>query len=138
LPYQPLNELAASLSAADMHLVVMGDPFKGLVHPCKIYNILTIGKPFLYIGPAESHITDIAAGIQNPGYVRIVRHADVEAVVAHIRERAILSEHNAQEGAKSLAGSFSMEALLPRMIKLVESLNATNALCDPDASQPIS
>ena len=51
LPYQPLNELAASLSAADLHLVVMGDPFVGLVHPCKIYNIMRVGAPLLYIGP---------------------------------------------------------------------------------------
>src|SRR5262249_9204014 len=38
LPYQPLEHLSASLSAADLHLVVMGDAFVGLVHPCKIYN----------------------------------------------------------------------------------------------------
>ena len=43
LPYQPLAELAGSLSAADLHVVVMGDPFVGTIHPCKIYNILTVG-----------------------------------------------------------------------------------------------
>ena len=37
LPYQPLNQLAASLSAGDIHVVVMGDAMLGLVHPCKIY-----------------------------------------------------------------------------------------------------
>src|SRR5262249_40748815 len=40
LPYQPLDQLAASLSAADLQVVVMGNPFVGLVHPCKIYNVL--------------------------------------------------------------------------------------------------
>ena len=59
LPYQPLDRLSASLSAADMHVVVMGDPFVGIVHPCKVYNILRLGIPFLYIGPAESHVTDL-------------------------------------------------------------------------------
>ena len=42
-----------------IHVVVMGDPFVGLIHPCKIYNILRLGTPVLYIGPAESHITDL-------------------------------------------------------------------------------
>ncbi|PYI89084.1 MAG: glycosyltransferase WbuB, partial [Verrucomicrobia bacterium] len=51
LPYRPLDQLAASLSAADLHVVVMGDRFVGIVHPCKIYNILTVGVPVLYIGP---------------------------------------------------------------------------------------
>src|ERR1700722_17676099 len=59
LPYQPLAELAGALSAADLHLVVMGNPFVGLVHPCKIYNILRIGSPLLYIGPQLSHISEI-------------------------------------------------------------------------------
>jgi hypothetical protein len=42
LPYQPLDQLAGSLSAADLHVVVMGNVFVGLVHPCKIYNILSV------------------------------------------------------------------------------------------------
>src|SRR5512146_595816 len=33
LPYQPLSKLSASLSSADMHVVVMGTPFRGIVHP---------------------------------------------------------------------------------------------------------
>jgi len=44
LPYQPLNQLAASLSAADAHAVVMGEAMLGLVHPCKIYNILAVAR----------------------------------------------------------------------------------------------
>jgi Glycosyltransferase len=138
LPYQPLDELAASLSAADMHLVVMGDQFKGLVHPCKIYNILAIGKPFLYIGPVESHIIDIAASIQNPFYARIVRHGDVEALVNHISERATVVSRETQEMTADLAYAFSMKAVLPRMIRLVESLDETNALCDSEASQLVN
>ncbi len=59
LPYEPLSQLAASLSAADLHIVIMGAPFVGLVHPCKIYNILRVQAPVLYIGPRPSHITDI-------------------------------------------------------------------------------
>jgi hypothetical protein len=37
----------------------MGNAFVGIVHPCKIYNILAIGAPVLYIGPTPSHITDL-------------------------------------------------------------------------------
>ncbi|HWQ90932.1 MAG TPA: glycosyltransferase family 4 protein, partial [Clostridia bacterium] len=59
LPYQPLDELAGSLSAADIHVVVMGDAMLGLVHPCKIYNILSVGAPILYIGPKPSHVTEV-------------------------------------------------------------------------------
>ena len=67
LPYQPLSKLSAALSAADLHLVVMGDAFVGIVHPSKVYNILAIGSPFVYIGPAISHVTDIIAQLADPG-----------------------------------------------------------------------
>ena len=63
LPYQPLDRLSASLSAADAHLVVMGDAMLGLVHPCKIYNIFAVGAPVVYIGPDPSHVTEAMAAI---------------------------------------------------------------------------
>ena len=56
LPYQERADLKYSLSAADLHTVVMGEPYVGIVHPCKIYSILKIGRPFVYVGPVKSHI----------------------------------------------------------------------------------
>ena len=53
------REVAGSLSAADLHVVVMGEAFVGIVHPCKIYNILAVGAPVLYLGPCPSHVTEI-------------------------------------------------------------------------------
>jgi colanic acid biosynthesis glycosyl transferase WcaI len=82
LPYQPLEALAGSLSAADLHLVVMGDPFVGIVHPCKIYNILAVGSPCLYIGPRPSHVTELAA-IPSARFHILRRHGDVAGVIAH-------------------------------------------------------
>ena len=106
LPYQPLDELSSSLSAADLHVVVMGEPFVGIVHPCKIYNIMSIGTPVLYIGPEPSHITDLN--------LSSVRHGDVTGVVARILE--------AQPGTRiSKSHSFSKHTLLPQMIELLEA-----------------
>ena len=81
LPYQPLDQLANSLSAADLHVVVMGDEFVGIVHPCKIYNIMAVGAPALYIGPQPSHITDIAS---QSTQLFLVRHGDVSRVTEKI------------------------------------------------------
>ncbi len=78
IPYQPLDKLAASLSSADLHVVVMGNPFVGIVHPCKIYNIRTLGIPYVYIGPKLSHISEL-----NP--LLTAEHGDVDAVVRHIQ-----------------------------------------------------
>jgi colanic acid biosynthesis glycosyl transferase WcaI len=109
LPYQPLSELSSSLSAADLHVVVMGEAFVGIVHPCKVYNIMSIGAPILYIGPEPSHVTDIAS--QGKFFLR--RHGDVEAVSRAILEATQL--HQRQPVA-----SFSKQKLLPQLINLIE------------------
>jgi hypothetical protein len=80
LTYQPIEKLSGSLSAADLQVVVMGDQYVGIVHPCKIYNVPAVKKPFLYIGPNESHVMDIIG--QSDAYVS--SHGDVEGVVANI------------------------------------------------------
>src|SRR5207247_1722645 len=85
LPYRPLDQLAGSLSAADLHVVVMGDRFVGIVHPCKIYNILTVGVPVLYIGPRPSHIAEILDTMPNGSQCASAEHGDIDTIIRHIQ-----------------------------------------------------
>ncbi|MEO8436230.1 MAG: glycosyltransferase family 4 protein [Pyrinomonadaceae bacterium] len=136
LPYQPLQALAASLSAADLHVVVMGDAFAGILHPCKIYNILAIGSPFLYIGPHESHIADLISptSVNSPG--RTAQHNDVVTVVKVISEGADNARESRNQQLTGLAAGFAKEVLLPRMIEIVESvgLDGAGPVVAPSAS----
>ena len=81
LPYQPLEELRYSLGAADVHVVTLGDAMVGIVHPCKVYGAMTVGRPILFIGPRPSHISDL---LDADDIGRSVRHGDVTACVAAI------------------------------------------------------
>jgi glycosyltransferase involved in cell wall biosynthesis len=120
LPYQSAERLSASLSAADLHVVVMGEPFVGIVHPCKLYNILRIGSPFLYIGPKQSHVSEIAGQLNShPAYA--AANGDARTVVEGILEELTASLERTPRTVPELAGSFSKQALLPRMISLLES-----------------
>ena len=124
LPYQPLEELSGSLSAADLHVVVMGDKFTGIVHPCKIYNILRIGASTLYIGAPESHITDLAEYVDSDRLF-LAQHGETALVVKHIRDAAELRSNNSQPGSHPHAGRFSKQSLLPQMIELLEFRDST-------------
>jgi hypothetical protein len=115
VPYQPIEKLSGSLSAADLHVVVMGDPYVGIVHPCKIYNVLKVGKPFLYIGPAESHVTDI---IGKSG-ASTSSHGDVGGVAEHIlraARNAVLDTPRGIEGEEP----FSKDRLVAQMISVID------------------
>ena len=59
LPYQPLSQLEESLSAADVHMVSMGDAMVGIVHPSKIYSAMAVGRPILALGPRRCHLADL-------------------------------------------------------------------------------
>jgi colanic acid biosynthesis glycosyl transferase WcaI len=124
LPYQPRRHLSASLSAADLHVVVMGDAFTGIVHPCKVYNIINIGIPFLYIGPAKSHVVDLARKHGSILFARTARHGDVDQVVTHI-EAAAATGPSRLENASEVAIHFSTRALLPRIIAILEHAAGT-------------
>ena len=82
LPYQPLADLRYSLSAADVHVVSLGSDMVGIVHPCKIYGAMTVGRPILFLGPRPSHVADILE--ENP-IGRHVAHGDVKSCVAAIQ-----------------------------------------------------
>jgi colanic acid biosynthesis glycosyl transferase WcaI len=85
LPYQPQSELRYSLSAADVHLVTVGDAIPGIVHPSKVYGAMAVGRPILLVGPDENHVADILA--EHPiGWH--VRHGDVDGAERVLREIA--------------------------------------------------
>jgi glycosyltransferase involved in cell wall biosynthesis len=120
LPYQPLNQLSASLSAADLHVVVMGDPFVGLVHPCKIYNILNVAAPVLYVGPQPSHLSEILEAGNGCISCASARHGEFDKVVKEIqRIRKESGAHRRQVPAR-LCSLFSMETILPKLLNHLE------------------
>ena len=88
LPYQPRSALRESLSAADLHIVALGNEAVGINHPCKIYGAMAVGRPIVYLGPKESHIGDILAE-QDIGWQ--VDHGDVAGLKAAIAEARRLS-----------------------------------------------
>ena len=120
LPYQPLAELAGSLSAADLHTVVLGDPFVGMIHPCKIYNILTVGAPVLYVGPEPSHLADILASMSGSPHTARVAHGKPDDAVAHIKRIAALGTRGEKELFARTAAKFSVHTLRPQQVKLLE------------------
>jgi colanic acid biosynthesis glycosyl transferase WcaI len=121
LPYQPLSELRYSLSAADVHLVSLGPEMVGIIHPCKIYGAMAIGRPILYLGPPRSHVGDLLA--QHPiGWS--IAHGEVERAVEVIETaRAMPRSDLARMGAVErtvLAESLSQQVLCTRFCDALE------------------
>jgi len=136
LPYQPLEKLPESLSAADLHTVVMGEKFVGIVHPCKIYNILSQGTPFLYIGPSPSHIRDIVGADSLQDFSYSAHHGDVRAVVESVF-RAMAKAQRRVPALIDTSGRFSMDVLAPRMVRLLEAVAAGSSRATVQVSEDV-
>ncbi|RMH10900.1 MAG: glycosyltransferase WbuB [Planctomycetota bacterium] len=81
LPYQPFDRIKYSLSAADVHLVSVGDDVVGVVHPCKVYGAMAVARPILLLGPDPCHVSDI---IREHKIGWHIKHGDVEGAIATI------------------------------------------------------
>jgi colanic acid biosynthesis glycosyl transferase WcaI len=122
LPYQPLADLKHSLSAADVHIVSLGEEMVGIIHPCKIYGAMAVARPILFLGPRPSHISDILdqhdIGVQ-------IRHGDINGAIDAIRKMHDMSSGKSQlmglTAQKVLRESLSQEIICNRLCDEVEN-----------------
>lgn len=117
IPYIHMSELQHPISAANLHLVVMGNNMTGIVHPCKIYGILSLGRPFVYIGPAQSHVADL---IKEGAVGYSVCHGEAQELAEIIQRNQnagqpkIAAVHSKN---KEIGRRFSAEEILPRFVR---------------------
>lgn len=122
LPYQPISELKHSLSAADLHVVTLGDSSVGVVHPCKVYGAMAVARPILLVGPSPSHVSEI---LQRCDVGRQVNHGDVDATVETITELANMTPAKRAEmgerGRGLIQDKFGKHVLCTRFGDIVEA-----------------
>lgn len=121
LPYQPMEKLRYSLSAADVHLVAVGEKIVGICHPCKIYGSMAVARPVLSLGPAECHASDILAEGEI-GWA--IEHGDVDKAEQVIREIYATNESErmamGREARQIVDRQYSKQYLCGRFADVVE------------------
>jgi glycosyltransferase involved in cell wall biosynthesis len=122
LPYQPLNQLSASLSAADAHAIIMGAAMLGLVHPCKIYNALAVQAPIIYIGPKPGHVTEILDRLGDKYPSIRVAHGEADILAEQIQELRQKTAGGRGSLPVKVTTTFSKGVLLPELIAALEEL----------------
>jgi glycosyltransferase involved in cell wall biosynthesis len=58
LPYVKQEDLAASLAAADVHLVSLRSPWQGLIVPSKLQAAFGLRRPVIFVGPRDCEPAD--------------------------------------------------------------------------------
>lgn len=122
LPYQPLADLRYSLSAADVHVVSLGNEMVGIIHPCKIYGAMAVSRPVLFFGPSPSHIADL---LDKDEFGWHVSHGDVAEAVRTLASLPKLPAERLWEMGRTaqsvLRAQLSQEMLCSRFCDALES-----------------
>lgn len=121
LPYQPFDRIRFSLSAADVHIVSVGNEVVGIVHPCKVYGAMAVSRPILLLGPNPCHVSDI---IEKHRIGWHISHGDVDGAVRILRQILNMPASElrmmGQRAAAVIAGSLSKKELRGRFCDVLE------------------
>ncbi len=115
LPYQPFDQIRYSLSAADVHVVSIGNDMVGIVHPCKVYGAMAVSRPIMLLGPKHNHVSDLVDRYKIGWHVE---HGDVDAAQRALEQMLGLPVEDLEAmGSRATAvvgSSLSRAALLER------------------------
>jgi colanic acid biosynthesis glycosyl transferase WcaI len=98
----------------------------GMIHPCKIYNVLALGLRHLSLGPAECHLRDLSARVSDKRYSMACDNSDVTGLADLLRGAAAVGELSPSAELQTLAAEFSQRRLMPQLVDLLEAVGGRN------------
>ena len=101
LDYFPREQLHASLSMADVHLISMRREMTGVVVPGKLYGAMASGRPALFVGPEHCESADT---IRQADCGLTVRLGDVDGLVDALTRLAADPDLGLAMGGRGRAG----------------------------------
>jgi len=122
-PYVRESELAATLCAADVHLVSLAPGWQGVSVPSKLAAAFAVGRPALFVGPDDS---EPAAWVRESGGGWSVAPGDARGLLAALEAAQRPEERRARgrAGAAWAARHLDRERGAARMAALVEACAA--------------
>jgi colanic acid biosynthesis glycosyl transferase WcaI len=111
-PYVPRELLTDSLSLADVHLVSLRPEMEGLIVPSKVYGVMGVGRPFVFIGSPEGEVGQLILKHQ-VGTVASPKRADaISEAILHYRSHPDLGVQHGANGSALFERCFRKDRVL--------------------------
>lgn len=120
--YQPRERLGASLSAGDLHLISLREGVEGIMVPSKLFGIMAVARPSIFVGHPES---EIARVLTETGSGIVVREGDAQGLAEAIRGLKSdpgRCEEMGRRGRESLLGRYDSRTACRAWAELLEGL----------------
>jgi glycosyltransferase involved in cell wall biosynthesis len=122
LPYQARDRLADSLAAADVHLVTQLPAVEGLMVPSKIYGVMAVGRPVVFVGDEDG---EVARAVERAGCGVAASVGDPDQLVTSLLSLKADAPMRARLGASAAdayAAHHRFDAVATRWVQLLNEL----------------
>jgi len=126
LPLQPRSDLNSSLNACDLAIISFVKGMSGISVPCRMYNIMSAGKPILAVSDRESELSQVVEE-ENIGWVVKPEEPNLiaKAVIEASSNCALLSQMSTR--ARTLAvEKYSLPTIQQRYRSLIDLVILNN------------
>jgi len=124
-PAQPRARLAATLAIGDAHLVTLRPGCESLVFPSKLYGILAVGRPVIFVGPTDCELARLTL---RQGFGEVFKGNDPAALADGLRRLAAHPDRIAAMSAKAVEYSRN-EGHLEQAVAAWDQLLARKLSC---------
>ncbi len=124
LPYQPRDQLADSLGAADVHLVSLLPALEGLIVPSKFYGILAARRPVVFVGDPDGELARIIREANCGRIVAAGDSIDLARVIGTLKTSASACEAMSTAAHELLCSRFSAQRALASWMALLDEVRA--------------
>ena len=122
--YQPMDRLVESLSAADIHFISLDDGFGGMVVPSKVFGVLSVGRPIVFQGSAESEISKMLAEHDCGVQVEIGDQTGVTNAIRNYANDRERTQQDSQRAWNAYVNEYSSTVGINRYVDLIADLSS--------------
>jgi glycosyltransferase involved in cell wall biosynthesis len=123
--YVAREQLNESLALADIHLISLKEGIEGIMVPSKLFGIMAVGKPSIFIGHPGSEISRVLTETDSGITVREGDGAGLAKAIRALAHDGARRTRMGQNASQSLRGRYDVETACRAWTKLIESV-ATN------------
>ena len=122
-PFQPREQLDELLSAGDLHLASLLEGIEGIMVPSKLFGILAVGRPALFIGSDQSEIARVISENDCGGTIREGDSKELIRSILHYANDPEERKAAGERARKALINEHSAEIRCKAWLDLLEEVN---------------
>lgn len=125
--YVPREKIGESLSAADVHLISLREGCEGIICPSKLFGVMAVAKPSVYVGNPTSEIARVLTESGSGFLVREGQDQEMADAIARLADDRVLAARMGQAARRELMGKYDKATLCRAWTDLIESLGGRPA-----------